>query len=298
MATIVALQEKVKVATLKVEKIKGTIQKHEAAAAKKLAALAEFGITADNMVAFKWDEGKGTVHYWPICEIEGKLKDAQEAERKLRDAVQNLTNRQTRLDAEIEKDRFLNDQAPEVIKEFLENWKQKAYDWHIEAHECYLELSAELKTAKEVANKRYKEHYPMGNKWGTAYKDFMKNQTELTRIISAMGLMGGFVAKMATYLDETERLAWLEKELEAEKNNKMFGLINRVVEKTGTIQDANGLRIDSTGNLNGIIAGEKGTAKVETVGAGGKNIQCYHFRTLVHEIKFDRQGQVIASPWL
>ena len=40
------------------------------------------------------------------------------------------------------------------------------------------------------------------------------------------------------------------------------------------------------GEINGIAEGEKGRAKVETIGAGGYNIQCYHFRVLVNKIEY------------
>jgi len=46
------------------------------------------------------------------------------------------------------------------------------------------------------------------------------------------------------------------------------------------------LIIDSrSGDVNGLIWSDKGKAKVQTIGAGGYNIQCYHFRCLVHEVR-------------
>ena len=35
-------------------------------------------------------------------------------------------------------------------------------------------------------------------------------------------------------------------------------------------------------NLNGYIIGTKGCCSIKTIGAGGYNIQCFHFRTLIH----------------
>ena len=76
-----------------------------------------------------------------------------------------------------------------------------------------------------------------------------------------------------------------EKEIKQEANRKYDDMINRVMKVTGKITDASDLHIGLKGDLNGFIHGEKGTAKLNTIGAGGYNIQCYHFRTLVHEIK-------------
>lgn len=45
------------------------------------------------------------------------------------------------------------------------------------------------------------------------------------------------------------------------------------------------LHIDpASGDVNGTIAGKAGTANVKTIGAGGYNIQCYHYRCLVREV--------------
>lgn len=82
-----------------------------------------------------------------------------------------------------------------------------------------------------------------------------------------------------------EAMAKLEKDLVAEANRKYDFIIERVNAICGTITDASGLRVGAKGDLNGYIKGERGTAKVETIGAGGYNIQCFHFRTLIHEMK-------------
>lgn len=39
------------------------------------------------------------------------------------------------------------------------------------------------------------------------------------------------------------------------------------------------------GEIAGVIYGENGSATIQTIGAGGYNIQRFHFRTLVHELE-------------
>ena len=64
----------------------------------------------------------------------------------------------------------------------------------------------------------------------------------------------------------------------------LVDLYNRVRAITGKILDASNIRWGGK-CLDGYIIGEQGTAEVETIGAGGYNIQRYHLRTLVKERK-------------
>ena len=77
----------------------------------------------------------------------------------------------------------------------------------------------------------------------------------------------------------------LSKIIEAEKKAKYEDLCNRISAVVGEITDVSNLRISAKGNLDGIVEGTKGRAKVETIGAGGWNIQCFHYRVLVHKLK-------------
>lgn len=65
--------------------------------------------------------------------------------------------------------------------------------------------------------------------------------------------------------------------------------LNRVTKITGPVIDWSGLGVTSGNNglatLNGVVIGEDGKAKVESITAGGYNIQRLHIRTLVKEIK-------------
>ena len=76
----------------------------------------------------------------------------------------------------------------------------------------------------------------------------------------------------------------LKKDLDRSAKAKYDDIIERTNDIVGEITDASGLSVGAKGELNGYITGTRGRAKVQTIGAGGYNIQCFHFRTLIHSI--------------
>ena len=76
----------------------------------------------------------------------------------------------------------------------------------------------------------------------------------------------------------------LDKILQREAIRRYDDLIERTNAIVGRITDVSDLSIGDKGDLNGVVIGTKGKASVQTVGAGGYNIQIFHFRTLVNRI--------------
>ena len=59
-------------------------------------------------------------------------------------------------------------------------------------------------------------------------------------------------------------------------------IVTRTFKKVGKIVDISFATIGNDGSFNGIVIGENGTANIQTVLAGGYNIQRLHYRVLVH----------------
>ncbi len=79
-----------------------------------------------------------------------------------------------------------------------------------------------------------------------------------------------------------ESMERLQEDLTKEAAKKYDFIIERTNAIVGEIMDASGLSVGAKGDLNGYIIGKRGRAKVQTIGAGGYNIQCFHFRTLIN----------------
>ena len=158
------------------------------------------------------------------------------------------------------------------ILDYLESWKQRVTEYYKQEYKKYL---VELEDW-------YKEDRANTDWWNNGgFRDPNRKQIEETywEHRKAFYTKWAFIQTYlgAKNLDDMK----LEKDLTQEANRKYDFIIERTNEIVGQITDASGLRIGSSGELNGWIKGTRGTAEVETIGAGGYNIQCYHFRTLI-----------------
>ena len=138
-------------------------------------------------------------------------------------------------------------------KEVVSNWREKLakqvekeLTLANEVPEAFRE--AMLKSRKELEYKEFRKQYTY-----TAEESLKHTDDEFRKI------------------EEREADTWL------------LDLYNRVKEITGEITDCSYIRWGGK-CLDGYIVGKNGKASVETIGAGGYNIQRWHLRTLVHKI--------------
>lgn len=282
MADINVLKEKVQKAEEKVNKCKGTIERHKKQLEKKIKSGAD-----------KWD-------------IETKEDDIKGAEKKLKDAEIVLSNWEEKLNIKINEQKFIEDNAPQVIKDFLEEWKEMAYKWYVNKYNKYKEFKAELEKKHDTAIiefvegnpkdfERYLEDGKIKEYWrndlinirGRSLSAYLKESKldYLSIKRKREDFAGSTILYMDSIYNEKERLEWLNKTLESDKQAKLLDMVYRITGTVGEITDASHLKINEKGNLDGIVIGKKGKAQIETIGAGGWNIQVFHYRTLIHKIK-------------
>lgn len=147
------------------------------------------------------------------------------------------------------------------IKEFINQWKLRAIKYYRQAIEDYKKEYEELKEKYYQSNEDYKKEK----------RQLLEKYNQIV-----VNLSYGYSSK-----DREERLL---KIIEREATAKEKTLIARVNKEVGLIVKAINLKVGLNGELNGSIKGENGTCKIETIYAGGYNIQCLHYRVLVHKV--------------
>ena len=305
------LRDKINAAEEKVEKCKKTIERHKAQMEKKAKQLREMGI--DPEAADKYDlvrngNEMNREAYWLLCDYDGKKDDIKGAEQKLQDAERICAGWHEKLDLAINEEKIINDTVPQVIKDFLEAWKENAFAWYCQRYEEFLvfrddlrhderaarlealatlpELNEERERCKKIFGDAEPDNSYLANLWPRkAVETFLKERRlDYNNIKKRLANFGDqLIFKMLEYHKEDERLAFLVTKLEEDKKNKLLTLVYSITDITGPITDAKYLYV-SAGDLNGVILGEKGAAKLQTFSAGGWNIQCFHYRTRVDNV--------------
>jgi len=235
-----------------------------------------------------WESNPYYYNEYDIKRTEKELGTTRAALEKLREDLKR----------EIEKAESRN--VPAILQ-FLEAWKVRVTQFYEKGLAAYY---------SEKASVRELYGAYCGLKYGSDERENAKAKYDAARVIFEHKCRGYFekwenerngkvyrgetkvrdgeYEHLRPYCEEraiAEALAKLEKDLIQEAHRKYDFIIERTNEIVGKITDASGLRVGDKGDLNGLILGENGAASVQTFGAGGYNIQCFHFRTTIKPVK-------------
>lgn len=231
-------------------------------------------------------------YYYSEWDLKYTLDDIEEAQKA-------LEGYKAQLITETEK---ANSRNVKVILDFLEMWKDRVRKYYMNGLEAYYRDNAAVRTAYNAYNTlpygtpEYKEAKAKYEELAKQFRIDEYGKYEKREYIDRRGRTRTEEVKVAEgkyeylrpYSDARtieEAAAKLEKDLIQEAIRKYDFIIERTNAIVGTITDASNLRVGAKDDLNGFIIGTNGTAKVQTIGAGGYNIQCFHFRTLINEMK-------------
>lgn len=266
------------------------IQKRIAGAEAKLDKLNKKLARIRKVEAQNWADPNP--YYYSAHDLKWCLNDIEETQKALEGYKAQLT-------AETEK---ANSRNVKIILDFLEMWKDRVRKYYMIGLKAYYRDEEAVRNAYNnihkfpYASTEYNEAKSQYEELAKQFRIDRHGLYEKRERINRWGKTERYEVKVADgeyeYLNPysgertiEEAAAKLEKDLVLEANRKYDFIIERTNKIVGTITDASNLKIGAKDDLNGFIIGERGTAKVQTIGAGGYNIQCFHFRTLINEMK-------------
>ena len=234
-------------ANMKLETLKERISNAEAKIAKKQNTIAKkTAAVAKKQAELEKTTGKQE-RYWIECDIGWLEDDLKRLEREIKETEKTLENYRAQMAGEIKRQDLLTKEVPEVLKS----------------------LQTELVTGWDEHDKNSRERIRKDRR-EMDYDDFKQK----------------YRGRDTSVEDKTDEQIHASNVRDAE--SIILDLVNRVKGITGEITSWAGLTV-RPGNggwsvLNGQVKGKEGIAYVESIGAGGYNIQRYHIRVLVKSI--------------
>lgn len=243
---IETLNDRIQNAVTKIEKKSNTIVKKEALIAKKESKIRTIGFDPS---ADRYEVNKQSSEaYWLMCDIEWLKEDIKRGNREIEETKTSLENYKQQLAGEIEKESILLKDIPDSMKRMQLELVERWDAWDIERRN---RMKEDYRT---LGWKEFSKKYKYSD---VQFKDKTDEQIHNSNVQDAKYLI--------------------------------LDLYYRVRKFTGEITDWSGIRATSGACgmtvLNGYVIGKEGRAEIESILAGGYNIQRLHIRVLVKEFK-------------
>ena len=274
-------KEKIEKLQAQIAKSKDKLTKHKKDKVDKSYKLCkELGIRNPD----KWDaysEGRSSEQFHAKCYYDHAKFGYEIMQSKLDD----LNKRLKSLYEKKQKEDLKNNSTPQipVIEEFLENWKKSARDYYLQQVEALEKFEDEYSNNLDEVLKELESKYgktavlKMSVEVKKELKDRKVDYTYRNMYIKThFNSVTVELSQLGSEMNDK-----LESLLSSEVNKKRADFYARCYKVVGDITDASSLHVGKNGSINGTIVGKLGKAVVETIMAGGYNVQVLHYRVLV-----------------
>lgn len=241
---ITTLNDRIAKAQETIAKKENTITKKMALIEKKKAQLTKKGINPETADACEHRDDSEA--FWTICEIEHLYEDIERGKSEIEEKKKALESYKAQLAGEIEKESIFIKELPENVLQMRDELVERwdEYDKNKRDFLC-----------NEYARLGYREFSQKYRHAGHEFRKLTDSQIHDANVRDA--------------------------------KNLILNLYNRVKEITGEITSWKGIYLTQGAHfsavLNGYVEGKQGRASVESILAGGYNIQRLHVRVLVKE---------------
>lgn len=242
------LNERIANAKAKIEKKENTISKKMALISKKEDKLVKLGLDEISLETIReiCRERGNNDAFWLACDIDSLKEDIERLRKEIKETKESLEKYEGQLAGELEKESILLREIPESMKRMQSELVERWDRWDMRHRDHIKACRSEM-----------------------SYEEWCKTFSANDR----MSFM---------YLTDEQ----IHKYNEQDAKVLILNLYKRVKAITGEVTDWSGITCEM-GNmgavLTGYVVGKEGRAEVETILAGGYNIQRLHVRTLVHE---------------
>ena len=281
--TLQDYEERIKKSEEKLAKIEKRIQKWEDAKSDEKFAKHFDWLKADDgsdTWMLGWDGNTrvyGTFQDFKARRYDDYLKDIEReirvANRDKEDTINLINKYKNAMELLREKDAK---PVIQIFKDFFDRWKEEIKEYVKPLVDEYYEVN---KKAVNMLNNRFRFQdlgYTNKEEFDDAYNKLKQREK---------ALLSEPIVRIAIDKRLRRNDTEFNKYLDDYMNQRYYELVDKVTKIVGTIDDVSNLSVGMDGTLNGRVYGDKGGAKIETIVAGGWNIQVRHYRVLVHPIK-------------
>jgi len=198
-----------------------------------------------------------------IWKLEDWIYNNEESQKKLKELEEKRARAEARYQQDLIKQSKIDD-IPPILKELKDEIFNKFYGWE-------MSVWNDIKDARAKDKEEYDAKCERVGRFHAEYK-----RDNIKKMFEKYGEQ-----RVRDLMYQTE--ADIRKACTRYADGYVMNLIDRVTKYVGQITDYSNLYLTGP-SINGIVEGERGRVRLETILAGGWNIQCLHNRVLVKPI--------------